>query len=132
MSFKISYAFIKGSWDGTPGSSNFTQSTDVFATPAEFYASYSSVDSKAVVDEYNVSGDIVQRAIAISADGKVKINTIEYIDEAAHDAYVADGRWSAEESATKVYNVEEAAAPEDVNTFDEGNEIYYHSSAHLF
>ena len=132
MSFKKTYAFIKGSWDGTPGSSNFTQDATVFATPEEFVSDYSSADSKAVVDEYNTSGDVVQRAIGLSADGKVKLNTIEYIDEAAHDAYVADGRWGDEEAATKVYDVELAAAPEDVNTFNEPGKIYYHSSAHLF
>lgn len=131
MSFKKTYAFIKGSWDGTPGSSNFTQSETVFATPEEF-ADYADADIAALVSEYIAAGDIVHRSRAISGDGKVRINTAEYIDEAAHDAYAADSRWSAEIEATKGYNVEEAPTPEDVNTFNEAEGIYYHVVAHLF
>jgi len=131
MSFKKTYAFIRGSWDGTPGASNFTQSETVFGSTSEF-ADYVNPDIVSLVEEYIISGDIIQRAHALSADGKVRINTAEYVDEAAHDAYAADSRWSAEIGATKQYDVEKAPTPEDVGTFDEVNNIYYHSSAHLF
>ena len=131
MAFKKTYAFIKGSWDGTPGSSNFTQEATVFSTPGEFFASYTpDANISALVDEYVASGDIVSRASDLSADGKVKINTTDFLDEAAHDACVADPRWDAESTLTKAYDVELAPAPEDVNTFN--GDVYYHSSAHLF
>lgn len=131
MSFKKTYAFIRGSWDGTPGDSNFSQSGTVFASTTEF-ADYADPDIASLVEEYVMSGDVTQRARALSADGKVRINTTEYVDEAAHDAYAGDSRWSAEIGATKAYDVEEAPTPEDVGTFNEGSGIYYHSSAHLF
>ena len=131
MSFKKTYAFIRGSWDGTPGDSNFTQSEVVFESTSEF-ADYADQDIASLVGEYIESGDIVQRSRVLSADGKVRINTTEYIDEATHDAYAGDSRWAAESAATKSYNVEEAPTPEDVGTFNEGSRIYYHTSAHLF
>jgi len=133
MSFKKTYAFIRGTWDGTPGSSNFVQDADVFASTEEFLGDYvPDADIAELVDEYVNSGDIINRSRDLSADGKVKINTTEFIDEAAHDAYAVDARWAAEAALTKAYDVELAAAPEDVNTFDEPGRIYYHSSAHLF
>lgn len=133
MSYKKTYAFIRGTWDGVPGKSNFTQAPTVFATTREFTANY-PVDSQLgeLVDEYVVSGSVTQRTKELSADGKVKINTTEYTDQAAHDSYAADPRWGAESTLTKAYNVEEAPTPEDVNTFNEELGIYYHSSAHLF
>ena len=131
MAFKKTYAFKKGSWDGTPADSNFTQSIDVFGSTNEFI-DYVDADLVALIAEYVASGDVIQRTRALSGDGKVKINTTEYVDEAAHDAYASDPRWGAESEATKQYNVEEAPTPEDVGTFNEVEKIYYHSSAHLF
>jgi len=131
MSFKKTYAFIRGTWDGTPGSSNFTQDADVFATCEEFVDGYTpDADMIELVEEYIASGDIVNRARDLSSDGKVKINTTEFVDEAAHDACSADPRWNGESTVTKFYNVEEAPTPGDVNTFN--GDVYYHSSAHLF
>jgi len=95
MAFKKTYAFIKGSWDGTPGSSNFTQDPATFATPEDFI-DYSDQDLKDLVGEYVGSGDITQRARDMSADGKVKNNTTEYVDEAAHDLYAGDSSWASE------------------------------------
>ena len=131
MAYKITHALIKGTWDGTPGSSNFTQDPAVFATVEEFFSDYASdQDMVDVLNEYLASGDITQRARALSVDGKVKINTTEFIDEAAHDAFVGDPRIDAENVLTKCFSVEEAPTPGDVNTFN--GDIYYHSAAHLF
>jgi len=131
MAFKKTYALIKGSWDGTPGSSNFSQESTVFSTPEEFFSDYAAdVNIVSILNEYIASGDIIQRARVLSSDGKVKINTTEFIDEAAHDAFVADNRIDAESILTKCFTVEEAPTPEDVNTFN--GDVYYHSAAHLF
>jgi len=131
MSFKKTYAFIRGTWDGAPGSSNFTQDSAVFATPEEFVVGYTpDPDIEALLNEYTTSGDIISRSRDLSSDGKVKINTTEFIDETACNACAADSRWGGESELTKAYNVEEAPAPEDVNTFN--GDVYYHSSAHLF
>jgi len=133
MSFKKTYAFIRGSWDGTPGSSNFTQDPDVFTTCKEFVENYTpDVDISELIHEYETSGDIINRSKELSLDGKVKINTTEFINEAAANACAADPRWDGESTLTKAYVVELAPTPEDVNTFDEPGGIYYHSSAHLF
>jgi len=131
MAFKKTSAFIRGTWDGTPDESNFTQDADVFVDPLDFF-DYVDAGLVALVDEYETSGDLVTRMEELSADGKVLICTKEYVDEAAHTAFAADPRWSTEDSVTKKYDVELAAAPEDVGTFDEVNQIYFHSSAHLF
>lgn len=131
MAFKITEAYIRGTWDGTPYSSNFAQDATVFTSRwvPDFYADYVAGDVAAVVAEYDAV--IIQRKRSITEDGKVMINTIEFPDEATHDTYMADPRWANEEAATKKYAVEEAPTPEDVNTFDEGLEIYYHTTAHL-
>lgn len=87
MAFKKTYAFIRGTWDGVPGESNFTQDPTVFASPEEFVADYyDDINLTEVVTEFVGSGDIINRARAMSADGKVKINTTEFFDEAAHDS----------------------------------------------
>lgn len=133
MAYKRTYAFIRGTWDGAPGSSNFTQDVDTFTTSEEFISDYGQdVDIKDLTEEYMASGDVTNKVRELSADGKVKITTTEYVDEAAHDAYAGDSRWAAEFSLTKAYNVELAPIPEDVGTFNEGERVYYHSVAHLF
>lgn len=133
MSYKKTYAFIKGSWDGIPESSNFIQEATVFSSPEEFLADYKeNPELSSVINEYVASGDIIVRTRDLSEDGKVKINTTEFIDEAAHDACSADSRWDGETEVTKSYSVEKASTPEDINTFDEPGRIYYHSVAHLF
>lgn len=131
MSFKKTSAFIRGTWDGAPDASNFTQDATVFATPAEFTA-YADADMIALFTEYINSGDVLNFDKDLSSDDKVLISTIEYVDEAAWTAFKNDARWAAENDVTKLYDVELAAAPEDVNTFDEPGRVYYHSSAHLF
>ena len=131
MSYKRTYAFTRGTWDGTPGSSNFTQDPTVFATTEEFIAGYTpDADLAALILEYETSGDILVRSRELSVDGKVKINTTEFFDQAAHDACAADIRWNVESELSRAFDVEEAPVPEDVNTFN--GDIYYHSSAHLF
>jgi len=132
MSFKKTLAFIKGSWDGVPGESNFTQSETVHAALPEFIDYDISKDIANIIDEYVASGDLMNRQKELSADGKVLISTKEYVDEASWTSFREDSRWDQESAVTKGYDVELAAAPEDVGTFHEGNRIYYHSSAHLF
>ena len=131
MSFKKTSAFIRGAWDGEPDVSDFTQEATVFADPSEF-VTYADAGISELIDEYITAGKILQSAKEISADGKVLITTREFDEETSWEAFKDDSRWDTEISVTKKYDVELAPAPEDVNTFDEDNLIYYHSSAHLF
>jgi len=131
MAFKKTYAFIRGTWDGTPGSSNFTQSNDIFITKEEF-TSYVTADMINIVEEYLASGDIIQRASELSADGKTLVVTTEFIDESTHDDYLSDSRWDDEPANVKYYDVAEATMPADIGTFDEGNKLYFAESEHLF
>lgn len=130
MSFMKTRAYIRGSWDGVPGESNFTQNETEYTSVVNFY-DYKNDDIEEVLAEYLMSGDLINRVKEMSVDGKVLISTKDYIDEAAYVAFSADPRWSGEEAVSKGYDVEEAPTPEDVNTFNEGSRIYYHSSAHL-
>lgn len=131
MSFKKTSAFIKGSWDGTPDESNFIQSGIIHVNILEF-VNYVDDGIRSLLDEYDSSGDLINRLTELSPDGKVLISTKEYLDEDIWNMFRNDLRWNTENVVTKKYDVEIASAPEDVNTFDEGNRIYYHSSAHLF
>ncbi len=133
MAFMKTYAFTRGTWDGEIGNSNFVQDPEVFATVEEFLADYTQdADIIELVGEYVLSGDLIANQKELSADGKVLIFTKEYFDESSWGSFRADARWASENEATKIYDVEVPAAPEDVGTFDEGNRIYYHSSANLF
>ena len=133
MAYKISFAFKKGTWDGVPEASNFTQSETTYNDTAEFALDYSNADITAIINEYVGANQITNRqSIIVVPDGKVRINTTEFIDEATRLTYSADSRWAAEEAVTKGYAVELAPTPEDVNTFDEDLEVYYHTSEHLF
>lgn len=129
MAYKKTYAFIRGTWDGEASTSNFTQDNTIFASVDEFYQDYSNIDINSLINEYE---GLVTRSKTISADGKVMIVTTEYVDEAMHNAYAYDSRWEAAAAASRGYEVKEAPTPEDVNTFNEGSRIYYHSVAHLF
>lgn len=131
MSFKKTSAFIKGSWDGVPDESNFIQSETLHANLLEF-TNYVDSGITNLLSEYDISGDIVLRQGILTADGKVMITTKEFVDEATWNTFRQDSRWDTENVVTKKYDVEEAPTPEQVNTFDEINQIYYHSSAHLF
>jgi len=131
MSFKITEAYIRGSWDGVPGESNFTQDDKVVTSrlSIDFYSDYADEDIYDIIDEYRPY--VLDRMRYITPDGKVMINTIVFVDKDVHDQYMADPRWESEKKATKKYKVVKAEREEDINTFDEENGIYYHSSEHL-
>jgi len=128
--FKKTSAFIKGTWDGTPDESNFTQSEEEYSSPDDF-VDYSCLDTKNISRDYTDSGVLISTTKTMSADGKVMISTKEYLDEASWNIYRQDERWAAENAVTKKYDVEIAPTPEQVGTFNEEERVYYHSVAHL-
>ena len=131
MSFKKTYAFIRGEWSGDP--EIFTKSNNSFNSTEDFIEDYTQNPLIVeLVNEYIESGLVIRREKIMSEDGKVKINTTEYLNEDAHNSYANDERWEAEKNLTKSYVVAEAPTPEDINTFDEELNIYYHSSEYLF
>ena len=131
MAFKKSYALKRGTWSGTPYESDFTQDETVFASIAEFL---SYVDENLLNFSYAAynNGYIIRTEKMLSPDGKMLYTTKEFIDEASHDAYINDSTFSVEEEVTKVYTIQLAEQPEDVDTFDEVNRIYYTHFEHLF
>jgi hypothetical protein len=131
MAFKKTYVLKRGTWDGTPYESNFTQDAGSFASISEFL---SYVDQP-LLDFGNAAystGDVIRNEKMLSTDGKLMFSTKEYVDEATHDAYVNNVVFATEEAATKSYTVELTEVSEEVGTFDEENRIYYSDFEHLF
>jgi len=133
MSFKKTWAFVRGSWDGVPWESSFTKDDSAYISVEDFNADFiSDPDMADLVSEYLASGALINSARELDATGKVRLNTIEFIDEETFTAYVTDPRTAAEKEVTYAYHVEEASTPEQIGSFDEVNRVYYHTVAHLF
>lgn len=130
--FKKTSAFIKGTWDGVPDESNFTQNEEVYASRQEFIADCVNEDIYDLANEYKISGDVIEPTLfELSADGKVLIFTRTFVDQSAWERYKSDSRWEPQNSLIKGYNVEAAPTPEQIGTFNEVEGIYYHSVAEL-
>jgi hypothetical protein len=132
MAFKITYALARGSWEGAVGVSEFTRSGEVFSTVEEFL-DYKNSDSLIDANEESVNRGEATIQQELSSDGKTLIATMEFTTEEIFNYwYTDDIRLVPQAQEVRCYNVEEAAAPEFVNTFDEESGIYFHTSEHLF
>jgi len=130
--FTKTSALIRGTWDGVPDESKFTQNEGEYATKDDFVNDFANPDLSSLVNEYKISGDVFGEAnYEMSADGKVLIFTRTFRDEVVWNIFKEDSGWATENAVTKLYDVVVAPTPEQIGTFNETERLYYHSVAHL-